>query len=134
MNLRLLEQVERRAREAPDAPTVRQVGESSYVSRGELQKWTSALSARLAEAVSPGGVVLICCPNQPQFIVAFLAAIHAGLRAFPVSPELADPELFSAAERASAKAVIGTTHVTRLFRDRVGLSISVDDVAHLPAA
>ena len=133
MKLRLLEQVERRAREAPDAPAVRALG-NSEVSRGELGGWTRALSARLAEAISPGGVVLICCPNQPQFIAAFLGTIAAGLRAFPVSPELADPEILSAAERASAKAVIGTAEVTSLLREQVGLSISVDDVAHLPAA
>ena len=62
MRLRLLEQIEARARATPDALAVRQVGGTSSsersVIRGNLARWTRTLSAVLAQRVPPGGVVL----------------------------------------------------------------------------
>ena len=133
MPCRLIEQFEALARRRPDAPAIRQVEGAGtaarVVTRGELAAWVSGLSARLAEAVPPGGVVLICAPNQPEFTAAFLAALAAGLRAFPVSPDLADPELIAAAQRSSPAAVIGTDAALAVLAGHVPLRISIDDVS-----
>jgi acyl-CoA synthetase (AMP-forming)/AMP-acid ligase II len=132
MTLRLIEQFERRARRHPDAPAIRQVATSDsparLVTRGELAAWTAAVASRLAEAVAPGGTVLICAPNQPEFTAAFLAALAAGLRAFPVSPDLAEPELIAAAQRSSAAAVIGTDASLAVLAPHVPRRIGIDEV------
>src|SRR4051794_23348579 len=109
MKLRLIDHLERRARDNPDACALRQVESERSMTWRELWARTSALAGSLAERVEAGGVVLICSPNEPGFTVAFLASLSAGLRAFPVSPELADPEIVAAADRSDARAVIGTS-------------------------
>ena len=136
MTLRLIEQLEHRARLRPEAPAIRQVetpgAPARVVTRGELAGWVAAVAARLADAVPPAGVVLICAPNQPEFAAAFLGALAAGLRAFPVSPDLAEPELLAAAERSGAVAVIGTPATLAALGSRVPLKLVIDDVPRLP--
>lgn len=132
MTLRLIEQFEQRAAAAPQRIAIEQVESPATpkrsVSQGELRSWTTALAARLTDAVPPGGVVLICAPNQPEFTAAFLAALWAGLKAFPVSPELAAPELVDAAERSGAVALVGNAASRDVLSSRVSHSISIDDV------
>ena len=136
MRLRLVEQFEARARASPDAPAVYQVesphAPARLVSRGALAARVAAVSGRLASDVAPGGVVLLCAPNQPEFTAAFVATIAAGLRAFPVSPDLAVPELVSAARRSGAAAVIGTEATISALAGEVAVRIAIDDVPALP--
>jgi acyl-CoA synthetase (AMP-forming)/AMP-acid ligase II len=135
MRLRLIEQFQRRAQAAPNAPSLRPVDSTSdgdVVTRGTLAAWTNALAARLAASVPPGGVVLICSENQPEFTAAFLAALSAGLKAFPISPELADPEMISAAERSNANAIVGSRASLETLVDRIATRISIDAIADLP--
>jgi long-chain acyl-CoA synthetase len=138
MRLRLIEKLEERARSAPDALALRQVDSPAalqrIVTRGELAGWVNATAAALARSVPPGGVVLICSPNEPEFTAAFLSALAAGLKAFAVSPDLAAPELISAAERSNAAAIIGTRASTGALGGRVPLVIQIDDVGRLPPA
>src|SRR4051812_8323683 len=135
MKLRLLEHFARRASDAPGRLALRQIESPAAperaVTRGELARWVRALSARLAQSVAPGGVVLVSAPNQPEFTAAFLAVLAAGLRAFPVSPELAQPELISAAKRSNAAAVIGTDSSIESLRDVVQLALRLDDLPGL---
>ena len=136
MSLGLIDRFMQRARREPDAPAIRQVESACaperVISRGELAAWTAAVASRLAGTVPAGGVVLICACNQPEFTAAFLGTLSAGLRAFPVSPDLAEPELVSAAERSAAAAVVGTDTSLAALGARVPLKVRVDDVAHLP--
>lgn len=135
MRLRLIDQFEHRARQSPHAPAIRLVESPAaaprVVSRGELAAWLRALSSHLAERLAPGGVVLICAPNQPEFTTAFLASLAAGLRAFPVSPDLAEPELLSAAERAGATAVIGAGPAISRLGTRMKVTVSLDNIPRL---
>jgi acyl-CoA synthetase (AMP-forming)/AMP-acid ligase II len=134
VKLRLIELFERRAHESPDALSIREISPAERkITRGELADRVVALSARLIASIPPGGVVLICFPNQAEFTIAFLATLAAGLKAFPVSPELAEPELISAAKRSGATAIIGTSDSIRVLGVRVPLSISPEDIAALPS-
>ena len=94
MTLQLLEQFRRRSRAEPEQVAVRQVECAGVaertVTRGELAVRVDAIASRLVAGLPPGGVVLLSAPNQPEFTAAFLATLAAGLRAFPVSPELAE--------------------------------------------
>lgn len=136
MRLRLVEQLEHRARAAPETPAIRHVATANAPTRVvtwyELAAWAAAVSSRLADEMPAGGVVLICAPNQPEFTAAFLGALSAGLRAFPVSPDLAAPELISAAERSGAMALIGTDASIGVLAGRVPLTIPVDEIPSLP--
>ena len=136
MRLRLIERIEERARAAPHGVALRLV-ESSVapqrtVTRGELARWVSATAARLAASVPSGGVVLICSPNQPEFTAAFLGVLAAGLKAFPVSPDLAAPELLSAAERSDAAAIIGTDPSIDALAGLAPVVIRIGEIERLP--
>jgi acyl-CoA synthetase (AMP-forming)/AMP-acid ligase II len=136
MRLRLIEKLEERARARADAIALRQVESPAApqrtVTRGELIRWVRATASHVAASVPPGGVVLICAPNQPEFTAAFLGTLAAGLKTFPVSPDLAAPELGSAAERSAAAAIIGTDAAIDALRGRAPVVIRVDDIERLP--
>jgi acyl-CoA synthetase (AMP-forming)/AMP-acid ligase II len=138
MRLELIEQFRQRARKVPAALALRQAESPTtperLVTRGELLGWIDALAARLAIDTRPGDVVMICSPNRPEFTAAFLAALSVGLRAFPVSPELAEPELVSAATRSAAVGIVGETKALDTLRDHVRMRIAMDEVARLPRA
>src|SRR4051794_17895919 len=133
MPLRLIEQVLRRAADAPAAPALVQAGppaagSPAVVTWGELASAVHSFAARLAADVPAGGAVLLCCPNRPEFTVAFLAALAAGARVFPVSPELADTELATAAGRAAAVAAVGTDAALAGLRGHVSHLVPLADV------
>jgi acyl-CoA synthetase (AMP-forming)/AMP-acid ligase II len=65
-------------------------------------------AAALSRDVAAGDVVVLACPTGPEFVVAFLAILAAGARAFPISPESTSAELRAAAGRSGAVAAIGT--------------------------
>lgn len=131
MKLRLFEQMERHARDNPRADAV--CDESGQaISRGELLARVRCWSAYLAATVPAGGVVMICTPNRSEFTIAFLAVLSAGLRAFPVSPELTGPELLSALDQPRAELLIGTPSVVREFGHVKG--ILIDDISRAPEA
>ncbi len=126
MTIRLIERLQEHARESPGACAIRH---AVPVTREQLIRWTFSLANRLSKALKPGGVVLLCTPNQPEFIAAFLAILAAGLKAFPLSPELAPPELLDAADRTGAVALIGNEASINILGARVSLSIPIDDVS-----
>jgi long-chain acyl-CoA synthetase len=128
MKFRLIEQLERRARNNPDAYALRQVESERSMTWAQLSAQTTALADALVERVEPGGVAVICAPNEPEFTVAFLASLSAGLRAFPISPELAEPEMLAAAQRSGAAAAIGIPRAVQLLRDRVRFAATLDQV------
>jgi long-chain acyl-CoA synthetase len=78
------------------APAVigHQRGGSTVWSRGELRQQVRALAAGLREAgVAPGAIVGLLAPNQPEWVMAFLAIVRAGAIAMPLSEQITAPEL-----------------------------------------
>ncbi|QOV87689.1 class I adenylate-forming enzyme family protein [Humisphaera borealis] len=130
MPLQLLEQLERHARERPDtvAWSVANAERLSYT-WSELHAGTSLLAERLVRDASPGDVLLICCSNRPEFVVAFLAGLAAGLRVFPVSPGLTPAELAAAATQSAARLAVATPEAQAALRGlRIGM-IPVDELS-----
>lgn len=132
MPLRLIDQVLRRAADAPAAPALVQAGppagSPAVVSWDELATAAHSFAAWLSTDVPPGGVVLLCCPNRPEFTVAFMATLAAGARVFPVSPELTDTELATAAGRAAVVAAVGTDAALAALRGHGPFLIPLEDV------
>ena len=122
MGLRLLDRLNAHATHAPDAPAVRHVnshvasGLAKAISHGDLRRHAWGMAGRLSRDVPAGEVVMLACPNDARFTISFLAILAAGCKAFPVSTELAGPELLGAFEQASVAAVVGTDAVISVLR------------------
>ncbi|HEX8912769.1 MAG TPA: AMP-binding protein, partial [Humisphaera sp.] len=105
MPVRLIEQLDRHAAGRAGAPAVSHA--AGVAGPGDLT-WAGlhgrvlAFSASLAAVLPAGAVLILCLPNRAEFTVAFLAALRAGLRAFPVSPSLTPAELATATAAANA--------------------------------
>ena len=104
--LRLLEAVAKHARLMPHAAAVCAVGSRLGYSWTELNDRIASVAAGLRQALGHGGTVLLCHPNDPDFIAAFLGTLAAGNAVFPVSADAVGPELQSAAQRAGAVGTI----------------------------
>ena len=64
---------------------------------------------------------MVCSGNRAEYIAAFLGTLAAGMTVFPIAPDSAGREIFSAAERSGAAAMIGigqpTLPVSTAYRD-----------------
>ena len=114
MTTRLMQRFTNHAQQRPDVSAVCQG--NVILSYGSLFASVDGFSAVLRQAVPPGGVVMLCSPNQPSFVVAFLAALRAGVRLFPVSDQLPGGELASLAQRSSTVACVGCDKTLAVFR------------------
>ncbi|HSA83123.1 MAG TPA: AMP-binding protein [Geminicoccaceae bacterium] len=69
-------------------------GGSTVWSRGELGERARALAAGLRDTgVASGDLVGLLAPNQPEWVMAFLATVRAGAVAMPLSEQITAPEL-----------------------------------------
>ena len=67
---------------------------STVWSRGELREQARALAAGLRQAgVAPGDLIGLLAPNQPEWVMAFLAIVRGGAIAMPLSEQITAPEL-----------------------------------------
>jgi len=91
------------------------------VSYAALAEQVGRLSSRLRTALPEDGAVLLCYPNRPQYLCAFLAVLASGRTLFPMPHGSAPPEFAGAARRASAAAAIVAAgvlpNVKDVFRD-----------------
>ncbi|HTL30926.1 MAG TPA: AMP-binding protein, partial [Tepidisphaeraceae bacterium] len=82
---------------APDAPPM------TY---GQLKQRIDHFACRVRDAVAPGSVVILRCPNTLDYAAMFLGILAAGCNAFPISPEAASDEVRRAAETSCAAAIV----------------------------
>ncbi len=135
MSLRLLDRLFDRP---AGAPAVREPAQGDVAARevtyGMIAAGAAAVSARIAASGPPGCVVLLGSPNRAEFTAAFLGGLDAGVRVFPVSPELTAPELAAAAEQAGASMVIGTREILDALATAVPHALAIEDVLSLAAS
>lgn len=110
MPLHLIDRLSDHARHRPEAIAVQQVDRPpsqpwAYTWR-QVHERVESLSVRLREVLPPGAVVLLCCPNRPDFWLAYLACLAADLTVFPLSPDAAVPELQQAVSRSAPAATM----------------------------
>ena len=125
MRFRLLESLNEHVTRDSHAPAIRQVTGTRAPTASEVTTYSDlaqavwGMAARLSRDAAEGEVVLLASPNDAQFVASFLAILAAGAKAFPVSPELTEPELLAAVEQAAPTLVIGTQPVLAALRGKV---------------
>jgi len=78
---------------SPDRPALTVVsygrsrdGDATTLSYGELDRRARTLAVRLRRSVGPGAAAGLLCPHGPDYVVAFLGCLYAGVVAAPLYP------------------------------------------------
>ncbi|MCL4426645.1 MAG: long-chain fatty acid--CoA ligase [Firmicutes bacterium] len=101
----VLELFEDRAREAPDRPAVIFFGHR--LSYGQLVGYVDRVAAGLKDlGLDPGERLALLLPNCPQYVIAFFAAVKAGLTVVPLNPLNTERELEFIVRDAGVKAAV----------------------------
>ncbi|HEY8667238.1 MAG TPA: class I adenylate-forming enzyme family protein [Tepidisphaeraceae bacterium] len=133
MTLRLLERLRLHAVDRPGAIAIVQADAPGWrpLTWKELHADVGALAGHLRQVIADGGTLLLCCPNQAEYIVAYLAIVSTGAAVFPISPELTVVEIATAAERSGAAGILAPSALLQLL-DKSNLDallrIPLDDV------
>jgi long-chain acyl-CoA synthetase len=76
--------------------------------RGQIAARMNALSRALgAHGVAPGEVMAITAPNCAEYLIAYLAAMQAGLHVLPINWHLAPSEIRYILEDSKAGVIVG---------------------------
>ena len=90
----------------PDATAL--LSESGPITYGELDSRSALLAGELATRLEPGSRVGIVAPNGPAFVVAYLAALRAGMIASPLDPTSPAKELSRSLATVGAALVVAS--------------------------
>jgi long-chain acyl-CoA synthetase len=86
---------------------IRREGRWERLSYRELLLKVEAVARRWQEGgLVPGQRVVLCGPNSPEWVVAYLAASTLGLEVVPLDPQTRPEELWGLAQFAGARAVL----------------------------
>ena len=128
MTLRLLDDLERHAAIRPHAVAVLSVGNSArFLTYRDLHRRVTDLGAILDARIRGNSTVLLSGANRPWYVTSFLGVLAAGNTVFPLSGDLTESELVSAARRSAAAAAIVTRSPTHPLRSQFGAAILLDD-------
>lgn len=105
-SMQLLEQLRRQSVDSPGRLALREVETSRTMNYEQLREAVDHFSRGLRNCMPDGEVVIIRLPNRIDFHVAFLAALQAGLTAFPVPTQLVPNELEAAAAASAAAGIV----------------------------
>jgi long-chain acyl-CoA synthetase len=87
------------------------VGATGPIGFGDLAALAGGLAATLAgRGVGPGDRVAILAPNSVEFVVAYLAILHAGAVAVPLNPAAPGPELEREARAVEPRLALVAAH------------------------
>jgi acyl-CoA synthetase (AMP-forming)/AMP-acid ligase II len=104
--IELLARLRRHAADRPRALAVREVATGRTLTYAELSAAADDLAAVLRLTLPDRSIVLLRCPNNASFDVAFFAVLAAGMTVFPVPPDVAPLEFDALAQRIGAAAVL----------------------------
>jgi acyl-CoA synthetase (AMP-forming)/AMP-acid ligase II len=86
----IVELLSQRAARQPERTALTFLGDGENVTRtftyASLHEHARAVGAQLAERAAPGDRALLLFPNGPDYVVAFLGCLYAGLIAVPAYP------------------------------------------------
>ena len=127
--------------EQHDADRVALIDGGDVITYGELRSRVSSLRAHLSSAgVGVESRVAVLSGNEPDFVVAILAALGLGALAVPVRPNSPLPELLRKLEPVEPEVILAgesgswvLEHESELASPLVDLAAVVDDPATAPA-
>lgn len=93
---------------ADDPRRVALIAGPARTSYGDLSAATVRLAGLLAERFERGDRIAIVAGNEPGFVTAYLAVVHAGLVAVPLDPQSPAPELGAQLAAVGAVGVLTT--------------------------
>jgi len=106
--LQLLQRLAEHASEKPDAaacsPAAANAG--AALSWRQLESAVRFWANQFGAQLDPRQTLVISTPNCPEAVVAFLAALSAGLRVFPMSPELSATEIARNCDQSDAAGAV----------------------------
>ncbi len=119
------------------AARVVQDAEGTWMTAAELEARTRARAEGLRGAgLTPGERVIIAAQRSAAFLVAYVAALRAGLTVVTLNPAYTRAEVSAiAADSAPAAAIVEDDDQARWIRDAAGADVPVHglDLAELPA-
>src|SRR5713226_10536821 len=117
----LLDALERRAAETPDAPVLRYFDAS--ISFSELNLWADGFATALAGCgVGKGDRVAVSLQNNPQFLVAQFAVWKLGAILVPLSPMFKEREIEYHLNDSGAMAWVGLESLYEQAKPAIGRS------------
>ncbi|MDB5357241.1 MAG: putative fatty-acid--CoA ligase [Phycisphaerales bacterium] len=130
MPLLLIDKLRLHAAQRPDDVAVRQVAprDGLTLTWRELTRRVDLLAV-LGRDLPAGATVMLCSGNRPEYTVAFLACLAAGITVFPVAPDIAGPELLSAARRSNAAGIITIGQSVLSAREAFTTTVPFRDLA-----
>jgi len=102
--LLLIERLRKHARIVPNGVAYRQAETGEVWTWKQLDDRSQWLANSLRRQLPAGSVIALIGSNQPKFAAAFLAALRAGMAAFPMA---GGPEVKELARRAGAAMILG---------------------------
>ena len=128
--LRLLRQIEAHAGAAPDATAACRIeNPDDRLSRRQLVELIHRIANVLRDSTPTDSTVMLCQPNQPRYIAAFLGTLAADRTLFPMAYDAAPPEYLAAAKRASISAVITDAKTAGTFHPVFTASIALPELS-----
>lgn len=130
MALRLIEKLREHAGRRPSAIALRAAGNPQVepVTWSGLARQVESVAACLAQQLPAGAVVLLCLPNRPENVAAFLGVLAAGRTLFPIPVDSAPPELASVARRSLAAGAIVSPETAPLLSNLFCESVEVPEL------
>jgi acyl-CoA synthetase (AMP-forming)/AMP-acid ligase II len=104
--IELLERLRRHRYDAPDKVALVELASGRAMTWMQLDTAVGDLAQLIRNQLPAGSIVMLRCPNVPEFHVAFCALLAAGMTVFPVPHDIAEAEFIAAASAASAAAVL----------------------------
>jgi acyl-CoA synthetase (AMP-forming)/AMP-acid ligase II len=130
MPLRLIEKLREHAGHRPGAIAVRAAGNPQIepVTWSALAREVEGVAACLVQHLPAGAVVLLCLPNRPDNVAAFLGVLAAGGTLLPIPVDSAPPEVASIALRTSAAGAIVSPETASLLSNLFSHSVELSEL------
>ncbi len=122
----ILQKLGEHAQQRPEAVAFREIPSGIRLTYRQLARAVMSVASQLRRVIQPGEVVLLSCPNRVAVPVAFLGALCADVKLWPVSPRLSARELREAASRSDAAACIGSDSGLEILKGRVRHLLAID--------
>jgi acyl-CoA synthetase (AMP-forming)/AMP-acid ligase II len=129
MMLHVLQELEKHSTARAESMAVRSVGSASTsaLNNQQLHELVMGLAQALDQLIPAGGTILLCGANRPSYVAGFLGILSANRVVFPISGDLAVPELAAVARASSPAGILADGKHAPQFSQLFGQSLPLKD-------